>query len=209
MVFDAGLLTTRGFSDHLTEDMELQLELLLDGTSVDFAADAEVRAEMPTTLAAARTQNERWERGRSDLTRRFLPRLMAAAVVAKGRRRLALVDASADLLLPPFSVLAAGSLATGGLSLALDGRTRIGRWSRRLAAATVIIHGIHVLSGMRMVPCRRRCIGPWSRRRCSSPGRWCCGFEPCSRRTVSHGSAPLVTRSGDEATRRLSRYTRR
>ena len=47
----------------------LQNELLLDGVLVAYAPDAVVEAAMPTTLEGARTQNERWERGRIELAR--------------------------------------------------------------------------------------------------------------------------------------------
>ena len=67
MVFAADVVrATPVVSDHLTEDIELQLELLLDGEKVAFAPDAVVEAEMPTTLeAASQTQHERWERAGS------------------------------------------------------------------------------------------------------------------------------------------------
>jgi hypothetical protein len=151
MVFTAELMRTHSFSDHLTEDVELQLTLLLEGTTVAFAADAEVRAEMPTTLAASRTQHERWEQGRCDLARRFAPRLCLAAVRARGRRRLALADAAADQLVPPFSVLAAGAVAGGGLALLTSRRSLAGRLARAIGAASVVTQATYVLSGLRMV----------------------------------------------------------
>jgi 1,2-diacylglycerol 3-beta-glucosyltransferase len=151
MVFAGDLLRRRGFSDHLTEDIEFQVELLLAGTSVAFAADAEIRAEMPTTLAAARTQNERWERGRIDLARRHVPKLLAAARLARGRRRVAFADSACDLVSPPFSVLAAGALASGGVSVLVGRSTSVGKVSRLLAATTIIAQTAYVLSGLRMV----------------------------------------------------------
>jgi hypothetical protein len=151
MVFTDELMRNHSFSDHLTEDIELQLTLLLEGTTVAFAADAGIRAEMPTTLAASTTQHERWEQGRTDLSRRFVPRLALAAVRAGGRRRFALADAAADQLVPPFSVLAAGAVAGGGLSLLTNRRTVAGLLSRLLAAATIVTQVTYVVSGLRMV----------------------------------------------------------
>ena len=72
------VLRRRAWSDHLTEDIELQMELLLEGVLVAYAPDAVVEAEMPATLGAPRTQNERWERGRIELARRYVPRLARA-----------------------------------------------------------------------------------------------------------------------------------
>ena len=78
MAFRAEVLRARAWTDHLTEDIELQMELLLEGVLVAYAPDAVVEAEMPTTLEGARTQNERWERGRIELARRYVPRLVGA-----------------------------------------------------------------------------------------------------------------------------------
>jgi glycosyltransferase involved in cell wall biosynthesis len=128
MVFATDVLRTRHWSDHLTEDIELQNELLLDGILVAYEPDAVVEAAMPTTLAAARTQNERWERGRIELARRFVPKLAGLA-----RRdpdmRLAAADAILDHVVPPLSVLAAATTATaaaGTLTAAVRG-TRLTR----------------------------------------------------------------------------------
>ncbi len=86
MVFDTDLLHSHGWTNHLTEDIELQLDLLLEGWRVAFAPDAVVEAEMPTTMAASRTQHQRWERGRLELARRYTPRLLRRSVEAQGRR---------------------------------------------------------------------------------------------------------------------------
>ena len=77
MAFEAELFGSRTWSNHLTEDIEFQMELLLDGIPVAFAADAVIEAEMPATLAESQSQNERWERGRIELARRYVPRLVS------------------------------------------------------------------------------------------------------------------------------------
>jgi hypothetical protein len=144
MAFATAVLRDRGWSDHLTEDIELQNELLLDGVLVAYAPDAVVEAAMPTTLEASRTQNERWERGRIELARRFVPRLVALAV-RDPRRRLAAIDGALDQLVPPFSVLAAGTgaVVTASTAVAALRRTRLTRgwW---LVAALVA----HLVSGL-------------------------------------------------------------
>jgi hypothetical protein len=119
MVFRTEVLDGRRWSDHLTEDIELHLELLLDGTRVAFAADAVIEAEMPATLEASRTQHQRWERGRVDIARRFVPRLARKAVSGGPAGRLAYADAAAEQLIPPFSVLV---LATGAVAAAAVAR---------------------------------------------------------------------------------------
>ena len=80
MAFTRRALADRTWSNHLTEDIELQMELLFDGILVAYAPDAVVEAEMPATLEAAVTQNERWERGRLQLARRYVPRLLRRAL---------------------------------------------------------------------------------------------------------------------------------
>jgi 1,2-diacylglycerol 3-beta-glucosyltransferase len=144
MAFATDVLRTRQWSDHLTEDIELQNELLLDGVLVAYGPDAVVEAAMPTTLEGARTQNERWERGRIELARRFVPRLVALARRDRSRR-VAAVDEVLDHLVPPLSVLVA---ATGATALAgtaasfLVGGRRTRGWG--LVAAMVA----HVASGL-------------------------------------------------------------
>ena len=118
MAFRTEVLRARAWTDHLTEDIELQNELLLDGVLVAYAPDAVVEAAMPTTLEGARTQNERWERGRIELARRFVPRLVGLAR-RDASRRVAAVDEVLDHLVPPMSVLVAATGATAVASTAL------------------------------------------------------------------------------------------
>jgi cellulose synthase/poly-beta-1,6-N-acetylglucosamine synthase-like glycosyltransferase len=145
MVFATDLLRTREWTDHLTEDIELQNELLLDGVRVAYEPAAVVEALMPTTLDAARTQNERWERGRIELARRFVPPLSALAIRDRSRRVMA-ADAVLDHLVPPLSVLAAATTAT-----AVAGTTAAWlRGSRRPARGwgLVGVLAVHVASGL-------------------------------------------------------------
>jgi 1,2-diacylglycerol 3-beta-glucosyltransferase len=114
MAFRCDVLRGRRLSGGLTEDIELQMDLLLEGTVVTYAPDAVVEAEMPDSYETARTQNERWERGRIELARRYVPKLLRLAVTDP-HRRVAAVDAILDHLVPPLSVLVA---ATGGLTIA-------------------------------------------------------------------------------------------
>ncbi len=145
MVFTADLLRSREWTNHLTEDIELQNELLLDGVRVAYEPDAVVEALMPTSLDASRTQNERWERGRIELARRFVPPLLRLARRDRSRR-VAAIDAVADHLVPPLSVLAAATVATavGGTAVALlrGSRRPLRGWGLVGALA------VHVASGL-------------------------------------------------------------
>lgn len=118
MVLTIEVLGRHRWSSHLTEDIELQVLLLLDGTKVVFAPDAVVEAEMPVTLDAARTQHERWERGRLELARRFVPPLVGRAVLGGPAGRVAYADAVLDQVVPPLSIVAAGSSALALTSVA-------------------------------------------------------------------------------------------
>jgi cellulose synthase/poly-beta-1,6-N-acetylglucosamine synthase-like glycosyltransferase len=101
----------------LAEDAEYHYTLLAAGIHVAYVPEAVVQAEMPTSLRQARSQQTRWERGRSDLARSHAPHLVAAWLRT---RDLAPLDAALELLLPPLSLVAVATLAAlvGALLLA-------------------------------------------------------------------------------------------
>jgi cellulose synthase/poly-beta-1,6-N-acetylglucosamine synthase-like glycosyltransferase len=151
MILRTELLRNRTFSAHLTEDVEFQLELLLDGQLVGFLPSAVVEAEMPATFAAARTQNERWELGRLQLAKRFVPELLRRSCRHGGHQRIAYADAALDQLVPPLSVLAAGTGAVvAGASIAMAARRSSGRFGFRLAWASAVALAFHVIGGLRL-----------------------------------------------------------
>ncbi len=119
MVFHRQILEQHAWSASVTEDLEYHMTLILHGVRVIFAPDAIVWAEMPETLANSHTQNVRWEQGRLEMARHFIPRLLWAALKPwhPGGLRASLVylDAMMELVVPPFAVLAALSfIYTGG-----------------------------------------------------------------------------------------------
>lgn len=141
MVFAADLLQRHPWSGALTEDIEQHTTLLLAGERVTFAPDAIVWAEMPATLRAARSQHTRWERGRLEMARRYVPRLLDAGL---RQRRFAPLDTVAELLMPPFSLLPASTLACLGL----------GRWlglASRIPAVALAGQTLYVLSSLALV----------------------------------------------------------
>jgi glycosyltransferase involved in cell wall biosynthesis len=157
MAFEWSLLRTRRWSDHLVEDAEYQLELLLnDRVLVNYVPDARLVAEMPSTFDASGSQHERWERGRIQLTRRYLPLLVRRSFGAHDGRRIAYLDAGADLALPPLSIVAAlQMLSVAGNAMATAAGGARGR--RRLAidiASLAMIAG-HVLLALRSVAAPR------------------------------------------------------
>jgi 1,2-diacylglycerol 3-beta-glucosyltransferase len=152
MAFRTDVLLDRPWTGHLTEDLELQIRLVLDGVAVRYAPGAVVAAEMPEALADATSQNERWERGRVDLARRGVPRLLRAALGSPARSRVAIADTALDLLVPPLSVLAAAAVASASSTLTLRALcpTRITRVSAVVGTASVVALGAHVLVGLRV-----------------------------------------------------------
>jgi 1,2-diacylglycerol 3-beta-glucosyltransferase len=152
MAFRSDLLVDRRWSNHLIEDAEFQMDLLLDGHLVTYVPDAVVRAEMPATLEAATSQNERWELGRMQLVGTYVPLLVRRALTGGTLPRRAYLDAAADHLTPPLTLQAlidTAAVAMGVLACA-------GRPSRtsKLALATGVgcslILASHVLVGLRL-----------------------------------------------------------
>jgi 1,2-diacylglycerol 3-beta-glucosyltransferase len=140
MVFAADVLRNHRWSASLTEDIEYHMELILAGERATFAPDAVVWAEMPNSLRAAQTQNERWEKGRMEMVRRFVPQLLGAAA---RRRSFLLFDAAVEQLIPPFSVLTGASVAVLLAALALG--TPVGV---ALAAFIVLGQTFYVFAGL-------------------------------------------------------------
>jgi 1,2-diacylglycerol 3-beta-glucosyltransferase len=123
----------------LAEDAEYHVKLMLRGARVAFVRDALVTAHIPATLAGAREQNRRWEAGRLAAARSFVPALLRAS--ARGNP-LPCLDAAADLLVPPLSIVVAWMLATLALSAVVSpAGVTLSLWAIGLLA-------FHVLAGM-------------------------------------------------------------
>ena len=156
MAFRRDVLRRHRWSGHLVEDAEFQMELLLaEGTLVRYVPEARLEAEMPDTLDEATSQNQRWERGRIDLARQYLPRLVGGMPAARGRR-IAYLDAVADHLVPPLSVVVAlqvaGTLLSASTALTTTERRRRVRVHQGfLHLFVALLLGAHVLSGLHAV----------------------------------------------------------
>lgn len=150
MAFREPVARANRWTDHLVEDIELAIRLLLAGGRVDFAPDATVRAEMPETLADATSQNQRWEAGRAQVAATFVPALADAAVQRRHGRRWAYVDAILDLTLPPITSLFALT-ALSGATLRLFGRGRIAVLGAIAGLGGVAVQVGHTLMALRLV----------------------------------------------------------
>lgn len=124
----------------VVEDAEQSAYLLEQGYRTAFAPEAKVFGEMPATLAAASTQNLRWESGRIKVAMRWAPRLLATAIK---RQSIVSLDAAVDLSLPPLSVIA--SLAVIALTVgSLGGSVALSA----MAAVALVSLSAHVVGGM-------------------------------------------------------------
>jgi cellulose synthase/poly-beta-1,6-N-acetylglucosamine synthase-like glycosyltransferase len=106
----------------LTEDVEYGIDLGLAGITVAYVDEADANPEMTSGEQGARTQRQRWERGRFQLIRAKTSQLLVAAWQ---RRSLPCLDLALDLLVPPLSyfalniilLLIAGATATYWLAV--------------------------------------------------------------------------------------------
>lgn len=115
MAFDSALLIDYGWPAHsLAEDVEFSKQLLLDGIRVHYNPDARVTSELAVRREQAQVQQQRWEGGKVDIVKRYLPRLLGKAVAS---RKWLYIDALLDILVPPLSVLVLLLVAVGGLAL--------------------------------------------------------------------------------------------
>jgi cellulose synthase/poly-beta-1,6-N-acetylglucosamine synthase-like glycosyltransferase len=118
------------------------MELIQAGERAMFAPDAVVLAEMPDSLRASQTQNERWERGRMEMIKSYVPGLIGEGL---RQRSFLLLDAAVEQLIPPLSVIAGLSGIALLFSLLLGNRMAIA-----LAAAIVAGQAIYIFSGLVM-----------------------------------------------------------
>jgi len=96
----------RAFS--ISEDLEYQLQLLLQGVCVVFAHDTKIWAEMPSKISSFHTQRSRWDVGKYKLRNRYVPLLLKKGL---SERSLACFDAVLELIIPPYLLYAASTYA--------------------------------------------------------------------------------------------------
>ncbi len=144
MAFAADLLEREPWTAMgLTEDAEYHMRLVLAGERVEFVEDASVSSPMPTSLRGSSDQQARWEQGKLQLIGHWAPRLLRSGLA---RRDIVRLHAGLECLVPPQSLIAAGSL----LSL-LAGSLLRSRRLVALSAATLAAQLTFVLAGLRLV----------------------------------------------------------
>jgi len=141
MVFSSAIIERFGWEVFgLAEDHAYHVQLVEAGLRVRYAAEASVLAEQPTSLGQAYSQSVRWERGRFQL--------MSARLVANGIRRRdpAVLDAVAEQVVPPFSILTGAIFCAVLLTAALH---EVGPFL--LSSLLVLGEVAYVMTGLRLV----------------------------------------------------------
>lgn len=126
----------------LAEDQEYHLRLVAAGERVAFVPEATVLSPMPTSLAASREQNLRWEAGRWHLLRTWTPALLGEGVRRQDMERL---HAGLEPLVPPQSLLLVANGAIFAAAVLLHARV-----ARGLAFANIVGQAVYVLGGLRI-----------------------------------------------------------
>ncbi len=101
----------------LAEDASLTLSLARRGVAVTFAPHASLSARMASEYASARTQDERWERGRLGL----MAVSVTAAVQAARRRKWSASAGALDVASLPLSLLVGAALLSVAIAVAASG----------------------------------------------------------------------------------------
>jgi 1,2-diacylglycerol 3-beta-glucosyltransferase len=149
-LFGTGMAFTRELLDRepwdvagLAEDAEYHLRLVEAGERAEFVSDAWVSSAMPTSFGAGFSQQARWENGKLQLIRRWSPRLMFSGLA---KRDIVRVHAGFEWLVPPQSLIVAGSLGA-----ALVGRLASSKRLIALSSVTLTAQLAFVLMGLRLV----------------------------------------------------------
>ena len=108
-------------SDTVTEDLDLSYRAQMKGWRFVYVSDPAVPSELPVTLAAFRTQQQRWAKGSIQTARKVLPDLLCSGLPLPLK-----LEAIAHLLANLGWLL--GALVTLTLYPALLSRIRIGPW---------------------------------------------------------------------------------
>lgn len=127
----------------LTEDAEYHMRLVQSGERAEFVHDAWVSSAVPTSLSKGSDQQARWEQGKLQLIGRWSPRLIASGLIERDVVRL---HAGLEYLVPPQSLIAAGSAASALAGLLLGSRRLIS-----LSLGTLAAQVLFVLAGLRAV----------------------------------------------------------
>ncbi len=154
MVFATEIIKNHEWSSSLTEDIEFHMSLLLEGTRVHFAPNAVVWAEMPNSIEDANSQNERWESGRLEMAKKYVPELIRAALNPTSKQKRNVIpqlDAVMEHIIPPFAIFNGISLIlliAGSILYFANSASQIAQQNFILALSILLIQVIYLLSGL-------------------------------------------------------------
>ena len=132
-------------SGNIVEDMQLAVELAINGYPSMFCSEAQVRGLIPQQQSSARSQRTRWEHGHLQTILTQVPRLLKAAF---DQKRFDLLAIALDLCVPPLSLLVMfWAMTMSGALLAGLG----GSWTPTIILAT---QGILILLSI---------VGAWAK----------------------------------------------
>jgi cellulose synthase/poly-beta-1,6-N-acetylglucosamine synthase-like glycosyltransferase len=126
---------------NIVEDMQLGIDLAIDGHPPEICLEARVTGFLPSGRKAAFIQRTRWEHGHLGTLMIQAPRLWWQAI---RQARPALLGMALDLAVPPLALLCMVWAATAGLSLALALRGG-GRWPAVVSGATGGMIGLSIV----------------------------------------------------------------
>jgi 1,2-diacylglycerol 3-beta-glucosyltransferase len=127
-----------------TEDIEYAVKLRAAGVRPAFAAGAVVDSPTAPSAEAASHQQLRWEGGKVHVARTHVPQLLAAAVRT---RRLSLLDAAIELMVPPLGLLMAAAVAGALLAAVLVLFGLVPFWPLLIWLVAVVAIPAYVLIG--------------------------------------------------------------
>ncbi len=126
----------------LDDGLDYHLQLVDAGVRVRFMPETQVVSHMPASAPASLGQQRRWEAGKLQSIRRWLPRLVRNGIRERDAAKL---HAAFDLVVPPQSLLAVLSGGTLLASAGLGSRPLV-----RLAAMNVAAQALFVVGGLRV-----------------------------------------------------------
>ncbi len=116
---------------------------MLAGERVEYVPEASVTSALPTSLGRSSDQQARWEQGKLQLIRGWTLPLLRAGVARRDALRL---HAGLECLVPPQSLIAAGSVGSALAALLLSSRRLLA-----LSTMTLAAQGAFVVGGLRLV----------------------------------------------------------
>ena len=119
----------------LVEDLEYGVRLGRAGHRVVYAGEADVLGEMVSGERASRSQRHRWEHGRAQLKKMLGWPLLGESLA---KRSGLLFDLAMDVLVPPLSRIALGTVGLAAASVGLAVFTDAGRWALAVSCFAVV-----------------------------------------------------------------------